>query len=205
MNRNQLITEIKCILHDAAKKFTAPGDQDFIRHLDLTALDMSRVVPRRVKGTLTLVADVDSYTVPADFDTFGFSHWGIRIKKAKQPWNPDYLRPVPQPRVVDVGGVRNLYFDTPPNAQEINTYGVSYDYFYAARHAIGDTDAETTIQDQYLHLVLLRASAEAMKELANRNVGKPVQLRDGLQSGPKNGTPAALYKQLMDEFDRQAA
>ncbi len=66
------------------------------------------------------------------------------------------------------------------------------------------TDSDTTVPDEHRGLLLLRAQAEAMQELAARNIAKPVQLRDGQGGAPRNGVPAALHAQLMDAFERGA-
>ena len=50
-------------------------------------------------------------------------------------------------------------------------------------------------------LLLLRAQAEACRELALRNVSKPVTMRDAVGSQPRNGTPSALYQMLLTEFE----
>jgi len=48
--------------------------------------------------------------------------------------------------------------------------------------------------------LLLRAQAECCKELAMRNVAKPVTMRDGGGGQPRNGTPGHLYSVLLAEF-----
>jgi hypothetical protein len=36
-----------------------------------------------------------------------------------------------------------------------------------------------------------------------RNIKKPVNMRDGLHSAPRNMSPSALYKLLMDEWEKK--
>jgi hypothetical protein len=131
-----------------------------------------------------------------------FSNWGEAFKGRYNFWDDCYPKDLPKLSIVELSGVRKLRLNPAPTAAQIGWYGSTYDYFYAASHVLSDTPGATTIDDRDRGLLLLRAQAEAMKELATRNIGKPVQLRDGMSYGPKNGTPAALYDQLMREFER---
>jgi hypothetical protein len=83
--------------------------------------------------------------------------------------------------------------------------GSEFRYYYFALHSIGAAAADTTVKASDRGLLLLRAQAEAMKEMAMRNIKKPVQMRDGLASAPRNGTPASLFQALMDQFEKEAA
>ena len=65
----------------------------------------------------------------------------------------------------------------------------------AQRH--GETKAAAAMRRT---VAQVRAQAEAMRELAMRNVVKPQQMRDGYTSMPRNGTPAALFETLLAEF-----
>ena len=51
---------------------------------------------------------------------------------------------------------------------------------------------------------MLRAQAEAMRELAAKNATTAYNIREGISATPKNGTPAYLYEQLLQEFERLA-
>ena len=73
-------------------------------------------------------------------------------------------------------------------------------FYYFGVHAIGSAAVDTTVSAPDRALLLLRAQAEAMRELAMRNVVKPQQMRDGYTSMPRNGTPAALFESLLAEF-----
>ena len=50
--------------------------------------------------------------------------------------------------------------------------------------------------------LLLRAQAEAIKEIAIQNAGKPGNWKGDDASMPRNNTCSAVYQQLMAEFER---
>ncbi|MGC8165252.1 hypothetical protein ACP3WT_27055, partial [Salmonella enterica] len=70
-------------------------------------------------------------------------------------------------------------------------------------HHIDEQASKTTISPGDRDLLILRAQAEAMREMVMRNIKKPVQQRDGLNSAPKNMTPSAFYDKLMEEWARR--
>jgi len=205
MSLQELIIALKAILADTANKLTGHGESDFQRLLEAAALDFSRVRPRIVQASLTLIADQALYPAPVDLRCFASSSWGLAARRNCKPWEAGYPQTLPHVRVVESGGGRQLALDPPPNNAQILQLGGDYDYYYNAVHSIGATAAQTTIDPKDKSLLLLRATAEAMSNLAIRNHGKPVKLRDGLNMGPRNGTPAALYDQLMEQFEKQAA
>lgn len=45
---------------------------------------------------------------------------------------------------------------------------------------------------------------KACKEMAMRNLTKPVSMRDGISNGPRNGTPAYMFEVLMREYSARA-
>lgn len=204
MSQADLVADLKASLHDAASVFTAANDADFVRHLAIAALDFGRVLPLVKTGTLTLVADTASYAAPADLLRIDGEMWSSR-GTLPQPWEASYPGQLPRPRVVGASGGKLIVFTPPPSAAHILALGSAFSYLYSAAHAIGAAATDTTIAAGDRGLLLLRAQAEALREMAIRNVGKPVQLRDGLSGTPRNGTPAALYQALLDEFNLAAA
>ncbi len=204
MSLADLVADLKASLNDAAEVFVAANDGDFSRHLDLAALDFARVRPRTLVGELLLVADQADYAAPADFHGFKCHLWGEKGRGVK-PWEKAWPGQLPRVYAGEIGGALKLYLDPTPTAHQIALLGTGFKYFYFARHAIAADAADTTIREGDRGLLILRAQAEAMKELAARNVGKPVSMRDGITNGPRNGTPAALYQGLMDLFERAAA
>lgn len=202
MSQADLVADLKAGLMDSAEVFTAALDADFIRHLTAAALAMGRPRPRTLLGTLTLVADQVGYAAPADFHAFKAPLWGASTAK---PWDKNWPGRLPCAYAVEVSGAIEIHLDPAPTTAQITQLGSAYKFYYFAKHAIGAAAADTTVRPGDRGLLLLRAQAEAMREMAMRNIKKPVQLRDGLASAPKNGTPAALFQALMDLFDKEAA
>lgn len=203
MSKADLITDLKASLLDAATVFKAPADADFVRHLEHAALDLGRKRPRTLVGEVTLVADTPNYPVPADLLQIKLPLWGSAERRQRNPWARDWPGQLPRATVVNVAGGQELWLDPAPTTAQIAQLGTAYKFFYFAGHQIADAANDTTVQPVDRGLLLLRAQAEAMKELAARNMHKPVQLRDGMSGTPRNATPAALYAQLMEEFERQ--
>lgn len=203
MSEADLAADLKASLNDASTVFTAAADGDFKRQLKTAALDLGRKRPRTLVGSFALVADQAGYEpLPALFLAYKSHLWGVAPKAAPQPWEKHYTGRLPTARVAEEGGVRKLHLDRPPTAAQINVLGEDFRYYYSAGHEIGVEAANTTVLAGDRALLILRAQAEAMRELAHRGVAKPVQLRDGYSSGPKNGTPSHLYEKLMAEFER---
>ena len=183
-------------LNDAAQKFQEP---DLDRHLGLAARDLSRVAPLVKRGTLTLVADQDAYTAPADIVAALSPVWGVKEKQTTNPWEDTY--PGRLPRLSLEAG--QLYLTPAPTTAQISLLGSSYAYRYSATYVIGDTDAGTNIPDRLQDALLIRAAAQAMQELAHRGITKPVALggSGNSQSMPRNGHPAALAQDLLKLFE----
>lgn len=202
MSSADLVADLKASLHDAAGVFTAANDADFVRHLKVAAVDLGSRRPLVKSGTLTLVADTDSYDAPADLATFIAERWSAG--RMPQPWESTWPGAAPRQSITGSGATRKIVFTPAPTVAQISVLGSSFAYDYRAAHSIGTAAADTTVAEADRGLLILRAQAEAMREVAIRNAHKPVQLRDGLSGTPRNGTPAALYQSLLTEF-REAA
>ena len=202
MSQADLVADLKASLQDAADVFSAANDADFKRHLDMAALDFTRFRPRTMLGQVTLVADQVEYAAPSGCMVFKSSLWGVSRAK---PWETSWPGRLPNAMVVEGASSRELHLSPPPSAEQITVLGATYKFYYFARHVIDATAANTSIQSGDRGLLLLRAQAEAMKEMAMRNIKKPVQMRDGLSSAPRNGTPSALYEILWKQFEKAAA
>jgi|SRR3990167_1968901 len=202
MSEADLVADLKASLQDAASVFVAASDADFKRHLAAAALDFARLRPRTVLGSITLAADEAAYALPADFHAFKCDLWGVAPKSRPQPWEKAWPGPLPRATVAESGGAKKLTLAPPPTAAQISVLGAEFRCYYYAKHAIGATAAETTIAAGDRGLLLLRAQAEALRELAMRNMHKPVALRDGLTGAPRNALPAHLFEVFMEEFER---
>lgn len=205
MSQTDLVADLKASLHDAADVFTAADDADFVRFLDMAARDLGRFRRRTLVGTLTLADGVGLYAAPDDLACPKSHLWGISPVSAPQPWEKGYPGRLPDMGLAEVGGSPAIVLTPPPTSFQIGVLGSEFRYYYFARHSIAVDPASTTVRQADRGLLLLRAQAEAMKEMAMRNIKKPVQLRDGLASAPKNGTPASLYQALLVQFELEAA
>ena len=206
MTRASLVTDLKAILMDAAGKFTAAADADFNRHLDLAALDMARVRPRTRVGSVTLVADQPNYAAPADSHQVKMPLWGLNERRQRKPWERGWPGRLPTLSLLTGDTGTELWLSPSPSAAQISDLGSTYRFYYFATHSIGATAEDTTIAPGDRHLLLIRATAHALQELANNGVTKPVQLGSGgVGSMPKNGTPGALADALLKQFVEMAA
>lgn len=194
MSEADLLEDLKRSLHDAASVFNAAGDADFKRFLAVACTGMAEKRPRTLLGSVELQADQPVYplTLP-DLAAYKTHLWGGRPLK---PWAPGYPGALPRVSLQS----NNLVFDPAPTAAHLAAFGSTFRFWYFALHSTGTTEAETTLRPVDRPLLLLRAQAEAMRELSMRNINKPVAMRDGYSGTPRNSTPAALYAQLLDEW-----
>jgi hypothetical protein len=199
LSQSSVIADLKRSLHDAGTAFSAAADMDWVRFIDVALVAMQAKRPRTLLGTVTITAD--QARVPLlldDFAQYKTHVWGTRPPK---PWSDAYPGALPRISAVhDLNGWA-LAFDPPPTAQHIATHGSAFRFWYFGTHTLGLDDVDTTLAPADRPLLVLRAQAEAMRELTLRQVNKPVALRDGYSGTPRNSTPAALYKALLDEFE----
>lgn len=203
MSEADLVADLKASLLDAASVFTTAADADFKRQLRAAAKAFGRKRSRTLVGGLTLTAEEPDYDVPDNFLAFKSHLWGVSPVARCQPWEKNWPGPLPDVRFVESESARKLRLDPAPTGQQIGVLGAEFRYYYFAGHVIAESASGTTILDGERDLLLLRAQAEAMREMAMRNIMKPVAMRDGLGilSQARNGTPAALYKAMLEEFD----
>ena len=205
MTQPDLVADLKASLQLAADAFRDADDGAFKRHLQAAALDFSCLRPRTLVGSITAVADQSDYAAPTDFYEFKSSLWGVN-RQAIKPWDTNWPGRLPLVRAVELAGVRKLSLDPAPTVLQIGVLGAEHKFYYYAVHQIDvAVSASTTIAPGDRGLLLLRAQAEAMRELSMRNVNKPLAMRDGLNSQPRNGTPAYLFEALMREFRERIA
>lgn len=192
MSEADVLDDLQRSLHDAGTVFNAPGLADWKRFVAVACVALQTKRPRTLLGSVDLVAEQDVYPLPpaimAEYAAYKTHLWGGRPPK---PWAPNY--PGALPRVSVEGG--QIVFDAAPTAAHLAAHGSNFRFWYFALHRL-DTLAATDRP-----LLLLRAQAEALRELSMRNINKPVALRDGYSGTPRNSTPAALYAQLLAEFE----
>lgn len=201
MSRADLRADLKASLHDSAAVLADP--EDFDRCLDVAAADIGSFggssASRTLAATLTLIAGESEYAAPDDLLRFKMALWGASTPA--KPWDKSF--PGRLPDVLHADGM--LILLPAPSALQIALLGSAYRYFYFAAHELSDTAGNTTLAAGNRPLLILRAQAECCRELALRNITKPVALRDGISSAPRNGHPAVLYKQLLDEFEEKVS
>ncbi len=200
MTLNELAAELKVSLHDSATVFKAADDADFKRFLLAALPDMQVKRPLTRYATVQVEPNVAKYALrEADFAALKTHIWGD-YEFAPKPWEPGYPGKLPVVDVVWDEGRWWLTMAPAPNALHVAAFGRDVRIWYFAKHVLGDEAGMTTVNVMDKGLLLLRAQAEAMREMAIRNVNKPVQLRDGLSGTPRNSTPSALYEALMNAF-----
>lgn len=201
MSKADLAADLKTSLHDSASLFDAAGDADFVRFLEQALPDMSWKRPRTRLGQVTLTAGEASYALTSytDFSSYKTHLWD-KGSSYPQPWEPGYPGAIPRISSVVDGSAASLVFDPAPSAAHIATRGSAFKFWYFARHVLDTDAANTTVAAADRGLLLLRAQAEAMRELAIAQANKPVSMRDGLSGTPRNSTPAALHEVLMRLF-----
>lgn len=195
MTRATLLATLTGSLLDSAAGFLPA---DFTRHIDLALADFSRFCPLVTEAELQLVAWKNSYPCPVDLESVLACDWGRDFKAAANPWDANWPGRLPDISLIRAAGERSLRLSPAPTPNQISTLGSACSYRYAAAHVL--TESVCTLSPQEESAVLLRAQAEAMRELAMKGVTRPVQMRDGVSQGPKNGTPSFLYAALMAEF-----
>lgn len=208
MDLADLVADYRASLNDAASVFLPPPEEEgadpdtaFLRHLRTAARDLALSKrPRTLVGELSLVAGQSAYgTVPEDLLLPKVGFWSARFIA---PWNLPRA-PMPVLTLVEQGGQRYLHLRPSPTAEQIHVFGASYGYYYLADHVLTEETVTVSMRDR--GLLILRAQAEAMRELAFRNYTKPVSLRGGsgaMGGMPRNSTAAALYQALLAEFER---
>jgi hypothetical protein len=196
-----LVADLKRSLHDSADVFDAADDADFVRFLKQALPDLGWKRPLTQVGQVTLVAGQGDYSLSAmpDFSNYKTHLWD-RGGNCPQPWEPGYPGALPRVRSYKNAAGYWLGFDPAPSAAHIAVRGSAFKFYYFGLHSLADVATSTTVAVADRGLLLMRAQAEAMMELALRNMSKPVQLRDGLSGTPRNSTPRALYDALIAAF-----
>lgn len=199
-----LLADLKASMHDAGQHLNAANDADWYRVLTVASTAMQAKRPITQVGQVVLQADQADYSLSAYTDMAAWkSHlWGSKSPYA--PWDPAYPGALPRVHALQRGTAWALQFDPAPSWAHINAFGSVFRFVYYGQHTLAEDPAQTTLALADRPLLLLRAQAEALRELAIRNVQKTTQVRDGLSGTPRNNTPAALYQALLAEWQAAA-
>jgi hypothetical protein len=155
------------------------------------------------RSSITLEAGVTEYDPPADIKRVTRCGWARAENKARKPWNPNWIHNLPDLSLVETDSGKKLELSREISAAELADIGSTCTYYYEAAHVIDADASNTSIQAEDRDLLLLRAKVEACRELAMRQIGKPIALRDGYTNTPRNGSPAALAESLYDGWKEQ--
>ena len=201
MSLVDLAEDLRGSLHDSSKLFDTPDDGDFKRFLRQALPDMAIKRPATRLGQVTLTAGESRYPLTAypDFGNYKTHLWD-KGAAYPQPWEPGYPGAVPRVSAVQDGEAAALVFDPAPSSGHIAYRGSTFKFWYFALHAVADDAVDTTVAAVDRGLLLLRAQAEAMREMVLHQANKPTSLRDGLSGTPRNSTPAALHEMLLRLF-----
>ena len=205
MKLDALLVDLAASLGDAAPFFT-DGDRDELpRVLEAAAGALAERRPRRGAATLTLVADQSDYAAPADLLRLLGHSWGAAELAATSPWEANWPGRLPTAWTTEGASGRVVRLTPAPTASQLTQLGTSWPYIYAARHALSNTDGETSVPEAERELLLLRAQAEAVREMALAGTRKPVQLHKGIGSQAAATTAAELWPRLLEEWDARVA
>ena len=197
-----LVSDLKDSLHSSAEFFNgtdADADADFKRHIDVAQRDLSAARPRIKVAELALQADVGDYAnVPADLLETRSPLWGA--SKGIKPWDPGHPGTMPRLTILEDADGKKLNIAPAPTTDQIRVLGSTFRYYYTASLAV-DAD-NLSLSGEQRDLLLLRAQAEAMRELAMQNANRPVQTRTSLAQS-SNSTPGALHDGLMREYNHR--
>lgn len=183
-----------------AGRFKAADDADWKRALAAALQDMQFKRPNTRAGTVQLHALQAAYPVPyPDFAALKVHMWADPAR-TPPPWEPGYPGAVPRVDAQFDGATWTLVFSPAPTMRQISAWGGEFAFWYFGRHVLSDVPGNSTLTDADQPLLLLRAQAELMREMAMQNVALPVTVRDGYSGTPRNGTPAALFEVLLAQF-----
>lgn len=206
MSLEDLKADFQTSLHDSATLFADDDYADLDRLLLQALPDMASKRPRTRLGQVVLVADEPRYSLAAytDFSAYKTHLWERSGACFPKPWEPGYPGALPRVSATSDGGDTGvgywLDFSPAPSSLHLAALGSTFKFYYFAQHVIGTDAADTTVAPADRGLLLLRAQAEAMREVVLHQANKPVQLRDGLSGTPRNSTPAALHEMLLRLF-----
>jgi len=208
----ELLPDYQASLSDAAGVFgddtTTPTlEQNLTRHLKVAALALSVDGKRPLvkSAEFTVVAGTARYAeVPDDLVVPRANLWPTYAAQSLQPWEQP-IEPLPAIYKITTAAGDVLMLSPAPTCAQVRAYGSTFGYTYLAAHAVTDDADTSTLLVTDKNLVILRAQVEAMREMAFRNIHKPVNLKAaGGGAVSSNMQPSALYEKLLEEY-RSAA
>ena len=193
-------SRFKASLLDSVRSF---DDAAYPRHIQAAMAALNAVRPQHLVTVVSLVAGRSLYPCPQKLTAIHACWWGRSAKYHTEPWADHHPGRLPEWSIANnEAGVRFLRAMPAPTAWQINSLGSECELEYHADHVL--TDTECTLSAEDLDLLIVRAQAEAMREVSMKNATTAYQLRESIGSTPNNSTPAHLYTQLMAEFERRA-
>jgi len=187
MNLAALQTQLTKSLGDSAESFQ--GEQ--IRLINIALTDYSRYRPLTLAASVRLQAGKQRYPVPENFIGFKHSLWG---KSALPLWSTGRPHNIPRPQSLSDA----LQFQQPITPAHIQHYGANYAYLYFAKHQILDNGDLTLSGDH--DLLVMRAQAQAMLELALHNADKQPAAHQHIGNQSSNSKPMHIHDTLMAAF-----
>ena len=174
---------------------TAQGSS--ARYIRAAVADMHRIRPRILTTHIQLIAGVERYAMPFDAVMFYRASWVARWS-AIEAWDRiGQSLPVAEIEHADDGS-RELVLSPAPTQALIWTVSSAHTVRYKAQHTVDETGTTVAVEDR--RLIILRAEAELMKEIALGNAGKGGNWKGGDRSMPRNATPQATYDRLMADW-----
>lgn len=186
MNVATLTTHLKTSLGDSDESF----QDDLLRLLTVALDDYSRYKPLTLNASCRISPGKQTYDVPPDFLSFKHTFWG---QSTTPLWSNK-----PQPLGRPLSTPQGLQFQQPITPAHIQHYGANYAYLYFAKHKILDNGDLTLRADH--DLLVMRAQAQAMLELALHNADKQAAAHQHIGNQSSNSKPMHIHDMLMATF-----
>ncbi|MEI8634722.1 hypothetical protein P4S72_27155 [Vibrio sp. PP-XX7] len=169
--------------------------------IEVALSDFNRYRPAVRVATFSLMTNWLSYLAPTGIIRIRTVFYGQQ-QRSQPCWSHGYPRRLPRLSLVDgEDGQRRIQLSHFPDESVLMYCGRDVSYTYYANRVI-ENDA-VTIQTEDQALLLLRCLAEAVKYIMIHQLNKTVSVRNSIGGEAKNGTPAAVHEQLMNQFEKQ--
>lgn len=199
---DDILLSYKSSLLDSASVFT---NEHLARHLKTAIFEYSKRKPLIKNGSIDLIPNIKTYSAPNDLFEIFETLWAKNEKLTKNPWDFNYPRNLPRLNAFQRNNGYELVLNRAVTESEIQMFGKAFEFSYKAFHILGNDLNQTTITENAIPIILLRAQAEAAREMAMRNIHKPVSLNTPVGGVPSNGTAMGIYQALIIEFEKQVS